>query len=237
MSAMYQPISSPADHAAQLEMLRKIERLGGSAGYDSNSDAFSEFVPTLDLFNLDVWTRSIKELAKHPHDRAAQALKAKLQAELDLHCSNLIAARKQRVYEIIKGIESLGGSAGLEQFAKEPRATLPTADVKKSVREPTASWPFVYARGFAIGGLIVTAVAIQTADHHGSGYAWGPSAGAGILQGTLAYENYNGNGFHFQNLSGLATAEITSNGQLTAQFVGVLIGHNISLVFGGKWKW
>ncbi|KAG6372096.1 hypothetical protein JVT61DRAFT_8810 [Boletus reticuloceps] len=219
MAALPQPVTSPADYAAQVEIIRKIESLGGSAGYESSPDAFGDIVHALDPFKPDVWTKSIKELAEHENDPVAQKLKAKLQAEVDLDQS------------AIKGIESLGGSTGFENFSKRP--------LKTNVQEPQAVLlsSSTYAWGYVTNALIYTSLELHTDTHSGSGHAWGLAVGVGTLRGSLSYDNYNANNYSFGNVVAGAIVILTSGGRETAQFVGALIGVDAGFGFDGSWSW
>ncbi|KAF8123601.1 hypothetical protein EV363DRAFT_1455387 [Boletus edulis] len=231
MAALPQPVTSPADYAAQVEIIRKIESLGGSAGYESNPDAFGDIVHALDPFKPDVWTKSIKELAEHENDPVAQKLKAKLQAEVDLDQSNPKLAQRQRIVKAIKGIESLGGSTGFENFSKRP--------LKTNVQEPQAVLlsSSTYAWGYVTNALIYTSLELHTDTHSGSGHAWGLAVGVGTLRGSLSYDSYNANNYSFGNVAAGALVVLTSGGRETAQFVGALIGVDAGFGFDGSWSW
>ncbi|KAF8434284.1 hypothetical protein L210DRAFT_3649127 [Boletus edulis BED1] len=231
MAALPQPVTSPADYAAQVEIIRKIESLGGSAGYESNSDAFGDIVYALDPFKPDVWTKSIKELAEHENDPVAQKLKAKLQAEVDLNQSDPKLAQRQRIVKAIKGIESLGGSTGFENFSKRP--------LKTNVQEPQAVLlsSSTYAWGYVTNALIYTSLELHTDTHSGSGHAWGLAVGVGTLRGSLSYDSYNANNYSFGNVAAGALVVLTSGGRETAQFVGALIGVDAGFGFDGSWSW
>ncbi|KAF8429923.1 hypothetical protein L210DRAFT_3651900 [Boletus edulis BED1] len=233
MAALPQPVTSPADYAAQVEIIRKIESLGGSAGYESNPDAFVcvTDIQALDPFKPDVWTKSIKELAEHENDPVAQKLKAKLQAEVDLDQSNPKLAQRQRIVKAIKGIESLGGSTGFENFSKRP--------LKTNVQEPQAVLlsSSTYAWGYVTNALIYTSLELHTDTHSGSGHAWGLAVGVGTLRGSLSYDSYNANNYSFGNVAAGALVVLTSGGRETAQFVGALIGVDAGFGFDGSWSW
>ncbi|KAF8129784.1 hypothetical protein EV363DRAFT_1450833 [Boletus edulis] len=231
MAALPQPVTSPADYAAQVEIIRKIESLGGSAGYESNPDAFGDIVYALDPFKPDVWTKSIKELAEHENDPVAQKLKAKLQVEVDLDQSNPKLAQRQRIVKAIKGIESLGGSTGFENFSKRP--------LKTNVQEPQAVLlsSSTYAWGYVTNALIYTSLELHTDTHSGSGHAWGLAVGVGTLRGSLSYDSYNANNYSFGNVAAGALVVLTSGGRETAQFVGALIGVDAGFGFDGSWSW
>lgn len=160
------------------------------------------------------------------------------------------------VSSIIKGIKSLGGSVGFQSFTENPQTTLSVADVQGtavindypqttfSVVDVQATadtndseWSSCHAWGFAAGAWFVTAITLRADGHEGAGHAWGPAFGAGNLQGVLTYKSFNANGFSFQNVGGAATAWMTSDGSLTSQFTGALIGISVSLSFGGDWHW
>ncbi|KAH0838706.1 hypothetical protein J3R83DRAFT_7035 [Lanmaoa asiatica] len=230
------PINSPADYAIQLEILRKIESFGGSAGHDANPDAFNDFVPALDPFDSDVWTKIIDELTEHEKDSDAQALKARLQAEVDFHRSVRVAVCKCiiLVSEIIKGIESLGGSVGFQKFTENSRA-LPKAGEERIAA--SSGWSSCHAWGFVASAWFVTALHLYANGYQGSGHAWGLALGVGHMQGVLTYNKFDANGFNFQNLIGAATASMTLNGTQTSRFVGAVIGASVSMSFGGDWHW
>ena len=160
------------------------------------------------------------------------------------------------VSSIIKGIESLGGSVGFQTSIENPQTTLSVtdvqgtavisdyhqamfsvADVQETAVTNESEWSSCHAWGFAAGAWFVTAVILRADGHEGAGHAWGPAFGAGNLQGVLTYKSFDANGFSFQNVGGAATAWMTSDGSLTSQFTGALVGISVSLSFGGGWHW
>ena len=140
------------------------------------------------------------------------------------------------ITSIIKGVESLGGSIGFQTFTENSQTTLPAADVRGAAATDSG-WSSTHAWGFVASAWFVTAVNLQADGHNGSGHAWGPALGVGNLQGILTYGSFTADSFSFQNLAGAATAWLTSNGSLTSQFTGVLIGVSVALSFGGDWSW
>ncbi|KAG8220209.1 phosphatidylethanolamine-binding protein [Butyriboletus roseoflavus] len=243
MVAPRQPISSSADYAAQLEILHEIERLGGSAGYDAKPDAFSDFVPVSDP---TVWAKAINELEENATEPDARALKAKLQAELDLQHSVRVALLQlclvmTLISYIIKGIESLGGSVGFQKFMVNPRTVSSQSGdqgtaASCATQAAADEWPHCYATGF-IQRALITRLDFFANQHSGSGHAWGPALGIGNLQGVLFYSSFDADSFSFENASAGAGALMKLNGVTTSFFVGALIGVSQGFSFEGSWSW
>src|SRR6266702_4037080 len=90
------------------------------------------------------------------------------------------------ISNIIKGIESLGGSIGFQKFMVNSRTVSSDDQGTAASFETQAAadeWPHCYATGFVRRTLFITELDIFANQHSGSGHAWGPALGVGNLQG------------------------------------------------------
>lgn len=145
------------------------------------------------------------------------------------------------ITNIIKGIESLGGSVGFQKFmipqTMSSQSDRGTATSFATQAADGDEWPHCYAAGFVRRALLVTGLDIFANQQYGSGHAWGPALGIGNLQGALFYSSFDADSFSFENVSAGAGASMKLNGVTTSFFVGALIGVSKGFTFEGNWSW
>ena len=140
------------------------------------------------------------------------------------------------VSSVLKGIESLGGSAGFQTFTENPQTTVSEEEnVQPTAERP--GWTSYHAWGFVASALFITKVTLKANGRSGGGHAWGPAYGAGNLQGVLHYRSFLADSFSFLSASGAVTASITMERTLTSRFIGIVIGISSSFSLGGDWHW
>ncbi|KDQ52273.1 hypothetical protein JAAARDRAFT_210664 [Jaapia argillacea MUCL 33604] len=242
--------TSQIDTTRTLEILGKIESLGGSAGYQKDPAAFASL--EVDPLNAQSLEKAIGDIEKDAaalppidgkNDSSVELAKEEIIKMEELEKKDPEAAQGERVLQVLKGVEILGGSAGFQEYISNsvsPDTVLAaSAPVQASSND---EWSTCFASGLIAAGVIATSLNIRADGHEGSGFAWGLGIGVGGFAGAFHHAPWHvlksgTNKFSIEAAAFQAAVHFTLNGESVGTLVSANLGVLATAGFEGNIDW